>query len=297
MVAFRILSLITFIVFQCVFFDAEAQGQKRLYKGQYHHGKYEPKISLTNIKKREAITFYGNTGYATYYGDLCDGFDCFTFRPQLGAGVMLRTGYLEKRFNLRVEARYFRMYSNDTYAGRNLDFRSSNFEFLALGQVDLFPYEKMMRRRNLLNPYIYAGIGMMTFNPSGSLNGSWYNLRSLQTEHTSYGSIAGVATFGLGVKIRYTYKINFMAEAGYRFTTTDYIDDASQHAFAKQASFSDPLAASLSNKTGRGDSYQGYRGNPKNNDGYFIFSAGVTYTMTNAHQARFRGKQHLLRKS
>jgi len=295
MIGLRIFTAILFTAFQFVIFEASAQN-KHLYKGQYHRGKYEPMISLRNIKKREAITLYGNTGYATYYGDLCDGLDCFTFRPQLGAGVMLRTGYLKKRLNLRLEARFFRLYSTDHYEVRDINFRSSNWEVLALGQFDLFPYEKMMRRRPFINPYIVAGIGFMTFDPWGQYSdGKWHKLRPLQTEHVQYGNVSFVSTAGFGLKFRYNYKISFMAEGSYRFTSTDYIDDVSQSQWPDKNSFDNSFSQYFSNPTGQDQ--HGYRGDPKQNDGYFIFSAGVTYTFTNAHQARFRGRQHLLRKS
>ncbi|MBC7451311.1 MAG: hypothetical protein H7259_07455 [Cytophagales bacterium] len=297
MVILRLFSLVTFLLLQVVFFEASAQ-QKR--KGQYHRAGSSGKISLKNIKKRELLTLYANTGTATYFGELCDGLDCFTFRPQFGAGLSLRTEYLGKRLNLRLEARMFRLYSSDTYPNRNLDFRSTNWEVLALGEIDLFPYEKMMRRRPFVNPYIFGGIGLMTYDPWGQLpNGKWAQLRPLETEGTKYGNVALALPVGIGFKIRYSYKWNFMVEGGYRFTTTDHIDDASSKTYPDPSSFTNGIAAYMSNKSPLGAEQQrnGQRGNPKTNDGYIILSAGVTYTFSNNHKAKFKGKQHLLRKS
>jgi hypothetical protein len=277
----------------------EAQ-TKRIYKGQYHRGKSSPNISLKGISKNELITLYGTTGYATYYGDLCDGVDCFKFRPQLGVSVLMRTSYLGKRLNLRADIRYFRLYSDDVYKYRNLDFRSSNFEFLALGQFELFPYEKLMRRRPKINPYIYAGVGFMTYNPYGkTADGSWTQLRPLQTEHTTYGSIAMVYTGGIGLKFKYNYKWSFVAEGGYRYTFTDHIDDVSIADYPTAGSFNNTLSGQMSNKSTNFPypaTPQDYRGNPKNNDGYFIFSAGVAYTFTKKQNAKFKHNQQLLRK-
>ncbi|WP_291276160.1 outer membrane beta-barrel protein [Flavobacterium sp.] len=299
----RLFLLLTFIVLNALTFDANAQN-RRIYKGQYHKGKSQPNISLKNISKNELITLFGSLGYATYYGDLCEGVDCFKFRPQIGGGALLRTNFLGKRFSLRGDVRFFRLYSDDYYKYRNLDFRSSNWEFLALGQFDFYPYAKMMRRRPKFNPYIYGGVGLMTFDPWGKMeNGKWHKLRPLETEHTKYGNVAFVYTVGFGIKFRYSYKWNFMVEGGYRYTTTDHIDDVSALNYPKASSFDNSLSAAMSNKSTNfpyngtdAQTPQDYRGNPKNNDGYFIFSACVTYTFTKNHRPKFKGDQQLLRK-
>lgn len=290
---------ITIFVFLVLFtftFDASAQN-KKLYRGQYRKRSSQPNIMLKGITKNELITLFLTTGYATYYGDLCDGVHCFKFRPQLGGGALLRTNYFGKRLNLRADIRYFRLYSDDVYEGRNLNFRSSNLEFIASGQFDIFPYEKMMRRRTFINPYIVAGVGFVTFNPWGQdANGTWVKLRPLETEHVQYNNIAFVYTAGFGLKFRYTYKWNFMVEGSYRYTTTDYLDDASSANYPAASSFSNAQAAAMSNKTGKATP-TGYRGDPKSLDGYFIFSAGVTYTFTKNHKPKFHRDKTLLRKN
>lgn len=292
----RVITVFAFLLFSTFIFDANAQNRK-LYKGQYHRGKAQPNISLKGISKNELITIFLTTGYATYYGDLCDGIQCFKFRPQIGGGMLLRTNYLGKRLNLRADVRFFRLYSDDVYEGRNLNFRSSNWEFIASGQFDFFPYEKMMRRRTFINPYITAGIGLVTFDPWGQQsNGKWAKLRPLQTEHVAYGNVAFLYTAGFGLKLRYSYKWNFMVEGSYRYTTTDYLDDVSSADYPDASSFSNGQAAALSNKSGQAEP-GGYRGNPKNFDGYFIFSAGVTYTFTKNHRPKFHNDKTLLRKN
>lgn len=303
---FKLICLFTVTVLVNVFvYEAHAQ-HRRIYKGQFHKGKDQPTISLKNISKNELITLFGSLGYATYYGDLCEGLDCFTFRPQIGAGALLRTNLLGNRLNLRGDVRFFRLYSDDHYSYRNLDFRSSNWEFIVSGQFDFFPYAKMMRRRPKLNPYIYAGAGLMTYNPFGKqADGTWTQLRPLETENKKYGSTSFLYTAGFGLKIRYSYRWNFMVEGGYRYTFTDHIDDVSVLNYPDASSFgSNTTAAAMSNKSTNfpyngtdANTPQDYRGNPKNNDGYFIFNACVTYTFTKNHKPKFRGNQQLLRKN
>ena len=289
------LFIFTFVIFISIAICSNGQN-RHLYKGQYHRGKSQPNISFKGITKNELITLYGTLGLATYNGDLSGTIGGHSFRPQGGAGAILRTKYFGKRLYLRADIRMFRLYSNDIHEDRNLNFRSTNWEFLALGQFELFPYEKLMRRRPLINPYVYAGIGLVTFDPWGQLgNGKWTQLRPLETEQVKYGNVAFTYTLGFGLKFRYSYKWNFMLEGGYRFTTTDYIDDVSHYAYPPASSYSNPKSAQMANKSGN-PNLTGGRGSDKSNDGYAIFSASVTYTFTKFHKARAKTAKHLLRK-
>lgn len=297
MALIRAITVFSFLILTTFIFDAHAQN-KKLYKGQYHRGRNKaPNVTFKNISKNELISLFLTTGTATYYGDLSEGKQSIRFRPQVGGGAILRTNYFEKRLNFRADVRMFRLYSDDYHEGRNLDFRSTNWEFIASGQFDLFPYEKMMRRRTFINPYFLLGVGLVTFDPWGSQsNGTWVQLRPLQTEQEKYGNVAFLYTGGFGLKFRYTYKWSFMVEGSYRYTTTDYLDDASSNEYPDASSFSNPQAAWMSNKTGQSVP-QGYRGNPKNFDGYFILSAGVIYTFTKNHKPKFHNDKTLLRKN
>ncbi|ABG58198.1 hypothetical protein [Cytophaga hutchinsonii] len=295
---------LVFLFLCIVAVDAAAQTQRKIYKGQYHRGKATPDISLKNISKNELLTIYGTLGLASYNGDL-SGYlwqvGSNSYRPQAGGGVILRTAYLGKRLNLRADVRCFRLYSNDVHEGRNLNFRSTNWEFLALGQFDIFPYEKLMRRRTKINPYVYGGIGLMTYDPWGQLpNGRWHQLRPLETENVKYGNVAFVYTVGLGFKYNYSYRWNFMLEAGYRFTTTDYIDDVSSEEYPDPASLQNSISRIMSNKSFNKSAQTG-RGNPKYKDGYAIVSVGLTYTFTRHHATKNRKggllDKNLLRKN
>jgi len=278
-----------------VSFYSNAQN-RHLYKGQYHRGNSQPNISFKGITKNELITIYGTTGLATYNGDLSGTIGGHSYRPQIGGGAILRTKYFGKRLYLRADVRMFRLYSNDIHESRNLNFRSTNWEFLALGQFELFPYEKLMRRRPLINPYVYAGVGLMTFDAWGQLgNGKWTQLRPLETEGVKYGNVAFTYTLGFGLKFRYSYKWNFMLEGGYRFTSTDYIDDVSKYEYVYSSDPGSSKSAQMSNKSDN-QSLTGGRGSEKYKDGYAILSVGVTYTFTKFHKARTGSAKNLLRK-
>ncbi|MFN8416183.1 MAG: hypothetical protein U0U66_07610 [Cytophagaceae bacterium] len=279
-----------------------AQGS---YKGQ---GKYVKKshkgpwIQSKQAKKNEYFSIYATTGFAMYEGDLCVGFDCMSPRPQFGIGGFWRTRLMGSRFSLRSELRVFRLYSNDFFRGgpygRNLDFRSTNFEFWVGGQYDLYNYDRVFRRRPLFNHYVFGGIGFMTFNPYGSLNGEWHQLRPLKTQGIDYGSIAFMGTVGIGVKMKVSYKLTFMTDFALRLTTTDNMDDVSQKWYVDPSTLS-PLAAQLADKTPDDLGYAHGRQRGNNSfygDKYFMFNVGAIYTFTNQHRRSAKGKQHLLRK-
>jgi hypothetical protein len=232
-------------------------------------------------------SYYVNVGTTTYYGDLCDHFDCMVFRPNFGIGYAYRW---DRNLSIRAEANYYRLYSNDYYAYRNFSFRSGNVELYAAAVYDLIAFHQRFKKRKLITPYVFAGIGLTRFNPKAQFEGKWYALEPLHTEGNSYSRITGMIPFGLGIKIKSGKGFDYYLEAGYRKTFTDRLDDVSSHNFQPIGSFSDPVAAGLSNRTvepnavannpdGKiGDNYRGYRGNPHKKDGYFIFQAKVVYT-------------------
>lgn len=200
---------------------------------------------------------------------------------------------------MRLEAQIFRLYSNDAFEGRNLDFRSTNWEVWAGIQVDLFPYEKLLRRRTLLNPYAFIGVGVMTYDPWGSLpNGKWHQLRPLETQGYEIGYATMTFPMGIGTKYKINYKWTLKAEIGLRFTLTDQIDDVHEFGYADPATLQNSIARYMSDKS---KDHLGYakgrqRGSPDWNDKYVNFNVGLIYTFTNKHQTKVRGKTHLLRK-
>jgi hypothetical protein len=284
-----------FFFFCVISLNSFAQGNK-IYKGQNQNGRRKPNITFKHISRNELVSFFLTSGVASYNGDLSGTLGSRSYRPQMGGGAILRTGYLGKRLNLRADVRCFRLYSGDVHEGRNLNFRSTNWEFLALGQFNVFPYEKLMRRRSKINPYIYAGIGLMTFDAWGELpNGKWHQLRPLETEHVKYGNVAFVYTLGLGFRYNHSYRWNFILEGGYRFTTTDYIDDVSSLEYPPASSFDNTISQIMSNKSDNPNALTG-RGSPQYRDGYLMLSVGLTYTFTTHHNNKTKSKTNLLRK-
>ncbi|MBC7486849.1 MAG: hypothetical protein H7282_08865 [Cytophagaceae bacterium] len=249
---------------------------------------------FNRVEHYELLTVYAGIGFATYYGDLCEGIECMKPRLNLGIGALYRLPYFAERINIKTELNWFRLYAKDFYAERNLTFRSNNAELYTSAMISLFPYEKHFRRRTFIDPYIFIGIGLVYYSPQAYLDGKWVNLRPLQTEGKSYSAIAPMVPYGAGVRINFDVNWNLLLEGGYRWTFTDYLDDVSG------PTYKDP--STLSSQQSVEASYRGTkpgmitRGNPNKNDGYFMFNARVTYTFSNSNVAKFRGKQHILRK-
>ncbi len=58
-------------------------------------------------------------------------------------------------------------------------------------------------------------------------NGDWVALKPLETEENTYSRIQPIVPVGLGLKYKVTNNIDVSFEFGYRYTFTDYLDDVS----------------------------------------------------------------------
>lgn len=247
-------------------------------------------------------------GVTTYHGDLNDLFyDKLGAATSysLGMGLSKKIG---SQFSLRLDFTYYNISGSDAASGflngkdsdrrkgdrdgqsdtrfiRNLSFSATNLEMSVLGIFHLIPEKRYFVRRSKINPYIMLGIGFTTNNPKGRhpIEGK-VNLRKLNTEALSSGGYAGilfVVPVGFGIRFKANRFIDILVEGGRRFTFSDYLDDVSTTYPGRDAL----LAAGR-----RGSSDQalvlfdrsaeaGYpvrkagntRGNPDNNDAYYIF--------------------------
>ena len=238
-------------------------------------------VGLKNrsILNNERLSLTAGLGLSSYYGDLCDKYECLQFRPNLGIGAMLR---MTNNIGIKADLNYFRLYSDDVWERRNLDFRSNNVELIVAGYIQLNPYERYAHKRKPWNIYAYAGVGLLYFRPEGSLNGKWHALRRLETEGVSYSPFTAVIPYGAAFSYTLNKNYDIMLEFGYRKTFTDRLDDVSSKEWRMLEDFDNRTAAEVSNKTGRGNAYWlesgQYRGNPDRKDGYFMSQVKIRYT-------------------
>lgn len=179
-----------------------------------------------------------SAGLDHYFGDL--NTTGSLKRPKFCAGA-----YYIKELNnyvgIRVSANYAFLAYSDIYSSnvveqrRNLSFNTSIWEFAAAGYFNFFRYIPGVEGYSF-TPYVALGIGSFSYDPYAYLNGQKYYLRPLGTEgqgspeypnRKPYGPTALCFPLTVGVKYSITQSTNFFAEVGYRFTTTDYIDDVS----------------------------------------------------------------------
>jgi len=256
--------------------------------------------------KHEKLQYTAGFGLTSYYGDLCDKYECMQFRPNFGIGAIYR---LFPNISARVDVAYYRLYSKDVYEYRNLDFRSWNIEGYAGLQYDLYSYSKHYRKRKKIQPYVFAGVGGTYFNPKGKdpETGDWIALRPLKTEGqaTPYMPFTLILPYGAGFRYKWRPKYDFIFEIGYRKTFTDNLDDVSSKEYINRFETDlDPVVARMSMRSNdpyysstafnplNGDRQQ--RGNPDRKDGYFLLSLKVRY-IVGAKSVVFKGKHPLLK--
>lgn len=267
------------------------------------------------------VTF--GAGPTNFFGDLGGGsskpshflsfrdLDIGTTRFVIQAGLRCK---LKEKLSLKTSVYGGMLYGDDQEAGtwqrkiRNLHFRSPIVE----GSFQLeysFIKEKIGSRyavsrasfRNLINAYLFVGVGGFYFNPSTKYDGKWYQLQPLGTEGQGlalnppkYKLFELCFPIGIGFKYTLTKDWSIGIEIGSRYTTTDYIDDVGgeyynfdQELAAGQITREefDPMAATLADRhldregapTNKYDTGTGARSGDKNwRDAYvftFIYAA------------------------
>ena len=217
------------------------------------------------------------SGISSYYGDL------------QSAGVIPHPSFLLEYSravgtNLvsKTTISYYRIGASDAKGSekdlipRNLSFQANNVEISTSVEMRLFDAYK--EKQFMINPYVFAGVGISSNNPFTEFQGDKVSLRSLQTEGVSYSSLATVFPMGIGLRIKPMSATVFLLEAGYRFTNTDYLDDVSTVYLDNDVPISD-LAKKLSDRgpeVGFEPALPGdKRGEPGNKDGYLIMSMKI----------------------
>ncbi len=239
-----------------------------------------------NFRNRTFIVGAG-TGAAFYFGDLAkDG----TFRFVKPNFALSARYNFHDRFSVESQLTWFMLTGDDSKdpikEQRNLRFTSHNFELNILGHISLFQEAIRFYQRPFANPYIYAGVGLVNYNPATKLDGKRYNLRKYDTEgpENSYGLFTMSIPMGAGVKFRASPFININLDGGFRYVLTDYLDDVSSGIFPDPLSFNDDVARRLSDRSGElgksptlSEAGINVRGNPNEKDAYFILNVRVEY--------------------
>lgn len=124
---------------------------------------------------------------------------------------------------------------------RNLSFRNDIIEVKVDAVIDLFENRGKYTKRVDYTPYMFVGIAYFHHNPKGQTpGGDWVNLKNLSTE--GQGMADGAKAYslhqialpiGLGFRYKLAKHLDLAFEVGWRFTTTDYIDDVGGNYYDK----------------------------------------------------------------
>ena len=190
------------------------------------------------------------SGTANYKGEMVNPGEWGKLRPNVAIGAEY---YLTSRISARAELTWFQIAGNDADADddrveRNLSFRANCLELSALGAINLTPMGLRFYQRSTLNFHAFTGIGLLYFNPKAKYQGEWHALQPLRTENTKYSRLQPVIPVGIGARIKLDPFFNILVEGGYRFTFTDYLDDASKHRYVDGALLKNDLARALSDR-------------------------------------------------
>lgn len=259
-------------------------------------------LFITCVSDLQAQNFYsrryakmgtldGGIGYATYMGELTPDGKYFDSKPALSLGY---TYPIWDRFNARLDVSYFQFSGSDQNIPaergtrtRMLAFKTQGVEASLGIKINLFSNDHRFNRRNNINPYVFAGLGLLYFNPRGQVPdsvtwqgnriatpkaGEWVSLRQYNTERNKYGPVTMVIPVGAGITFKLNESFDLSLEAIERITFTDRLDDISRRDYPPESEFSDPTAYALS-KPGTA----GIRGNPATNDYYLTVALKVSY--------------------
>ncbi len=265
----------------------------------------------------------GGYGDARHFFGVRD-VDFATTRPVVDLGFRYK---LYENLALRFNIVYATISAEDKYSGspgrqsRNLSFKSNVFETSTQFEVSIIkePIGTRYQRQRFkglqkygVNVYLFVGIGYFHFNPKTKADdGVWYELQPLGTE--GQGIIDSVSPrppryklwetcYPMGIGFKYSidksWSIGF--EIGNRYTSTDYIDDAStgyynnekirQHNTDLYGEYVGTIAAQLADRhlVGEGETWKAYpeqpgnmppRGNPNYNDSYIFMMVNLVYKM------------------
>ena len=178
-------------------------------------------------------------GSSHYFGDLNPG---GSLKPvNYSAGVFYQR-YFGNYIGARLSASYLHLAASDAdnksaaYHNRGLDFSNNIWELTLTGSFNFFRYAPGISGHNF-TPYVGLGIGGIYTNPyTQDDQGQKVSLRKLGTEGQNsstphdgkkYGSLAVIFPLSVGVRQALSEKLNIFAEATYRLTRTDYLDDVS----------------------------------------------------------------------
>jgi hypothetical protein len=233
-------------------------------------------------------------GVSNYFGDLQN-----KWYPKEGYKSNIGISYkyfMNPRVGIRFGANYTRLTGADSLSdipvniARNLRFETGLFEMHGGLEINLLPIDK---DRAKVSPYVFGGIAVFYYNPyTDGVDGEKVYLRPLSTEgqgiptypdRKQYNLVNVAFPIGGGMKYFFGKTLVITTELGFRYTTTDYLDDVSKSyvdqnelmAYRSQQSVDLAFRGDeVKNFEGKYPEYKFQRGDSKANDWYWF--GGIT---------------------
>ncbi len=236
----------------------------------------------------------GFLGGTSYLGDLNQKAFYKIYRPAYGAVVKRNfDGYWSLKFSL-LRGRIGADDAKSTFQqerDRNLKFFTPVTEGSVQVEFNFFQYGPQFQN-NGISPYLFAGIAGFGFNPKANYGNFDYELNAYATEGQSlnepYKLINLSIPIGAGVKYNFTGNWNLIAEAGFRNTQTDYLDDVST-TYPDAAAFGGPSLAFVEDRKALSDPSINkigvpgtQRGDFRKRDTYLFVGFTLSYTFVTA---------------
>lgn len=249
----------------CVLGIGAAHAQLRLSKNSGKGG-YKPKF-----EPYSSVAF--GVGTSSYYGELAPLSDPIrsTFKLMRWNISANYTRHFTPRLSGRVALTLARLTGDDyKFANgqpkydynfvRNLHFRNDVKELAFTGHYQFVPEGRDFTHRSLITPYVFLGIAVIAHNPKArtpeDMGNNWVSLQPLGTEGQGrpgyakpYSRITAAIPFGFGLRYKVNRRWDISAEAGLRYTFTDYLDDAGGLYANPGDMLDNPTAIAMSNRS------------------------------------------------
>lgn len=223
--------------------------------------------------------FGGSAGGSGYMGDLNPN------NPVKVSGISFG-GFVKRNFSGYLSAKLNYTYGIISAADSNSSaqqFRDRNLSFTTvLGEVSLIGEFNFMHYipeagKNKFTPFIYLGVGLLSYSPTTIYQGKKYMLRDYNTEGQKkpYPTGAVSIPYGAGIKYNIMGKWTLGADIGYRNPNTDYLDDVSGVYPANPGFLSDRSGEKTGVYIGAPGSQ---RGDLSPRDTYFFVQLSLSYT-------------------
>ena len=115
--------------------------------------------SFYSLKSDRRFLISGGTGFSTYFGELKSDDDRFDTKLNMTFGLSYQ---FHKRIIIGTNVLWYALEGDDAEGpnpGRNLSFKSSNFEWNMMGTALLFPDGIRFYQRKFFNFFFQAGFG------------------------------------------------------------------------------------------------------------------------------------------